>query len=316
MESPREIVRRAIETRDRLYIAKALSLIEEGLYDEFADMLFSEPHAHIVGITGSPGVGKSTLISSIIAELRKRDKSVAVLAIDPSSPISGGAFLGNRIRVRTLDEATFYRSISTPPERSLPLKAYLMIEFLNTLGYDYVLIETPGAGQVNVSVSKVADTVVVVIQPLTGDDIQALKAGIMEIGDIYVVNKADLPQTELTALQLRTMLGDVNRDGWRIAIVKTSAISGRGVPELVNVIEEHMKFLKDRGLYEAKIRRRRMSIVEEFVDTALHRYFTHALEKISLTMDDLKNPVTAGKRVLSTLLDMLCRASGGGSSAH
>lgn len=316
MESPREIVKRAVETRDRLYIAKALSLIEDGVYSEISDMIFSSPRAHIVGITGSPGVGKSTLINALISELRKRGKSVAILAIDPSSPISGGALLGNRIRVRSLDEATFYRSISTPPERSLPLKAYLMIELLNTIGFDYILIETPGAGQVNVSVSRVADTVVVVVQPLTGDDIQMLKAGIMEIGDIYVVNKADLPQAELTATYLRTIIGDTNRDGWCIPVIKTSAISGKGVDELVNAIDRHMLFLKSRKLYTARFQRRRMAIVEEYILNTLHRYFASVMDRVIVDGVSLENPLSTAKRILSTVLATMCRASEGGSTAH
>ena len=311
-------MRKAVETKDRLYIARALSLIEEGMYGEISDMIFSSPRAHIVGITGSPGVGKSTLINALISELRKRGKSVAVLAIDPSSPISGGALLGNRVRVRNLDEATFYRSISTPPERSLSLKAYLMIELLNTIGFDYILIETPGAGQVNVGISRVADTVVVVVQPLTGDDIQMLKAGIMEIGDIYVVNKSDLPQAELTAMHLRTIVGDTNRDGWHIPVIKTNAISGKGVAELVNAIEQHMLFLKNRNLYTARFRRRRMAIVEEYVSNAIyktiHRYFSSARIRVEDT--DLGNPLHTAMRVLHEVLATMCRASEGGSTAH
>jgi len=309
-------VKRAVETRDRLYIAKALSLIEDGVYSEISDMIFSSPRAHIVGITGSPGVGKSTLINALISELRKRGKSVAILAIDPSSPISGGALLGNRIRVRSLDEATFYRSISTPPERSLPLKAYLMIELLNTIGFDYILIETPGAGQVNVSISKIADTVVIVVQPLTGDDIQMLKAGIMEIGDIYVVNKADLPQAELTATYLRTIIGDVDRDGWRMPIIKTSAISGKGVAELVNAIDQHLLFLKSRNLYTMRFQRRRMAIVEEYVLNILHRHFASVMDRVMVDDVSLENPLNTAKSILSTVLAMMCRTSEGGSTAH
>jgi len=133
----------------------------------------------------------------------KKGLTAAVLGIDLSSPIGGGAFLGNRVRITVADEGVFYRSLSTPPKRSLPFKACIMIEFLNTIGFNFVFIEALGAGQVNVGVSNVADTTVVVLQSLTGDDIQVLKAGILEIGDIYVVNKSDLPHIHVFVEYLR-----------------------------------------------------------------------------------------------------------------
>ncbi len=302
----RTLFEKAIETRDRMLIAKALSAIEEGRFLEVADLIVSKPRSHIVGVTGSPGVGKSTLINALIAELRRRGKKVAVIAIDPSSPLSGGAFLGNRVRVRTLDDYTFFRSISTPPEKSLPLTALLMIEFMNTLGYDYVLIETPGAGQVNVDVCRVAHTTLVVVQPLAGDDIQVLKAGIMEIGDIYVLNKADLPQANIARLQLETFLRDVERDGWKVRIVETSAINGNGVPQLVDTIEEHAKFLNERGIRIRRDLARRKMIVERIIEENLVSSILRSVEEHVKELSLDTNPISFGYEVCSKVLEALC----------
>jgi len=155
-----------------------------------------------------------------------------------------------------------------------------------------------------------------VIQPLTGDDIQMLKAGIMEIGDIYVVNKADLPQAELTVTYLRTIIGDTNRDGWRIPVIKTSAISGKGVAELVNAIDQHMLFLKSQKLYTARFQRRRMAIVEEYTLNTIYRYLTSVMNRIVVDNTDLENPLSIAKRILHSVLVTMCRDSEGGSTAH
>jgi len=260
------IIEEAATRRDPRAIARCLSLIEEGVISPFIDFIQSSARrAHVVGITGAPGVGKSSLINRILGKLREKGLTAAVLGIDPSSPISGGAFLGNRVRITVTDEGVFYRSLSTPPERSLPFKAYIMIEFLSAIGFDFVFIETPGAGQVNVDISNVADTTVVVLQPLTGDDIQVLKAGILEIGDIYVVNKSDLPQIHVFVEYLKMYLLDKVRDGWNVKLITTNALNGAGVEDLVKTIVEHKQFLVDRGLYFDKLVNRRSAIVSAFI---------------------------------------------------
>lgn len=308
MASTRELALKALETRDRLLLSKTLTRIEEGEYSDIVDILFAhEPRSHIVGITGAPGVGKSSLINRLIKELRKRGRSVAVVAIDPSSPISGGSFMGNRIRVRYFDENTFFRSISTHPERALPLSALLMIEFLDAMKYDYIIIETPGVGQINVDVRCLAHTTVVVLQPLTGDEIQALKSGIMEIGDIYVVNKADMPQSEITAMQLEVIFRDVEHDGWRVRIVKTCTYTGSGVPELVDAIEAHWDHLQRTRLVEQKLLRRRVLVARRFLEEA---YIDNLLKTLESEAEHapsqaISNPIEFAKRAFRAWLESL-----------
>ncbi len=306
--SARAVVLKAIESKDRKLIARALTLIEEGLFHEFSDLIFGEPHAHVVGITGSPGVGKSSLINKLIQFLRKLGKSVAVIAIDPASPISGAALMGDRVRVRTLDSETFFRSISTPPEKALPLHAVLMVEFLDRLGFDYILIETPGIGQVNVDVTRIAHTTVVVLQPAAGDEIQALKSGIMEVGDVYVVNKADMPHAEIAALQLEAIFGGVKRGGWSVRIIKTCTFSGRGVDELVKVLEERLNYLRESNEFMRRVAERRWFIVERLVLEGIMDEISEVLNKARdelSTRSDL-NPIELGRELRERVLVHLC----------
>ncbi|RLF97800.1 MAG: methylmalonyl Co-A mutase-associated GTPase MeaB, partial [Thaumarchaeota archaeon] len=275
-----ELVDKALNTRDIMAISKVITLIEEDpskLREYFGRLFTGNPSCFVIGITGAPGVGKSSLINHMVKVLRRKGFSVAIVAVDPSSPYSGGSFLGNRVRVRTLDENTFFRSMSTPPEESLPWKAVLAMEFLCTVGFDYVLIEHPGAGQVNVKIMNLVDAVVVVLQPLTGDDIQVLKAGIMEIGDIYVINKCDLPQADLFAMQLRLALEDVKRNGWIPPIVKTNGINGDGIERLVDAINEFLNYAKNTGLLDIRRRRRREIETVEIAKTLLKELYDHYL---------------------------------------
>jgi len=270
---PDEIVERA-RNGDKLAIARILTAIEDDPYgnSEILGTLWSrKPMSHVIGFTGAAGVGKSTLISAVALRLARDGRSIAIIAVDPSSPFSGGALLGDRIRMRRLTGKVFIRSMSTREEESLPWKALLAIEVLEGLGYEYIILETPGAGQFSVRVMKAVDTVVVVLMPGAGDEIQALKAGIMEIGDIYAINKADLPEAELTYSQVKFVLKDVNRMGWEPKVLLTSPIMGRGINDLINAINEHGKFAQNNNLLRAKRKTRRELELELLLIEALRR---------------------------------------------
>jgi len=233
---------------DKLALSKLLTCIELNpeVIKDVADLVWPKEHrAHVIGVTGSAGVGKSTLISVLADELASDGHLVAVIAVDPSSPITGGAFLGDRVRMVGIrrSDRVFIRSMSTGSEEALPLKALLSIEVMDALGYDYIILETPGIGQFNVGIANIADTVILVLIPGAGDEIQALKAGIMEVGDIYVINKADRPNADITFNQVVFALGDVSRDGWVPKVLKVSALQRLGIKELVSAVGEHRNYL-------------------------------------------------------------------------
>jgi LAO/AO transport system kinase len=193
--------------------------------------------AHVVGITGSAGTGKSTLIGCVTTELRRRKKKVGILTIDPTSPFSGGAMLGDRIRMRDhfLDEGVFIRSLATRGSQGgLSSCVYEAAQLMDAMGKEYILIETIGIGQDQVDVSRAAHTVIVVVAPESGDEIQGMKAGIMEVVDLLVINKADLPGAEELFLNLHSALGDRG-----VPLFKTSAKNNQGIAALVDGIENH-----------------------------------------------------------------------------
>ena len=264
-----------------------------------------------------PGAGKSTLISRLVKLLRREDKRIGIIAIDPSSPLSGGSLLGDRIRMqRYLDEGVFMRSMPARREGVLPWRALLSLEILDAAGYDYVIIETVGAGQSDVQIMNVADTVIVTIIPGAGDEIQMLKAGLMEIGDIYVVNKADRPEAETTYNQVRFALENIIREGgWKPPIHKTAAVMNRGVKELLDTIKKHYAFLKDKNLLGKRREKRRLLEL----DMLLKARFEQLLEeKLSSDREILElvmrvrshqlDPVTVSKKILYDIMRCLHEA--------
>ena len=223
------------------------------------------PHtgrAHLIGVTGPPGSGKSTLVNALAQQIRELERTAGIIAVDPSSPFTGGALLGDRVRMRDLtgDPGVFVRSMATRGSLGgLAQATNDVVKVLDAAGFDVVLIETVGAGQSEVEIARTAYTTVVLEAPGMGDEVQALKAGLMEIADILVVNKADRPGAARTARALEMVI-DRNAardsDAWQPPILQTIALDGSGVPELLDAIDEHRRHLCATGLLAERERRR------------------------------------------------------------
>ncbi len=250
-----EIVERLLDG-DRRALGRVVSLIENGAPEAreiLAQLHLRGGHAHVVGLTGAPGAGKSTLATQLVRELRRREQRVGVVAVDPSSPFTGGAILGDRIRMQELagDPNVFIRSMASRGSLGgLATSTRDVVRALDAAGFDTIVIETVGAGQAEVEIVRAAQSVVVVVVPGMGDDIQAIKAGILEIADIFVVNKADRPGADQTAAELRMLLSlDEHRHerAWRPPILKAVASSGEGVPALADALADHARYLRESG---------------------------------------------------------------------
>lgn len=249
-------------------IARLLTRAENGSEESrpALDAIFAATgRAHVVGITGVPGSGKSTLVAALTLELRKSGRTVGIIAVDPSSPFSGGSILGDRIRMGELsgDPGVFVRSMATRGALGgLAPGTLEAVDVLDAAGYDVVLIETVGVGQDEVDVARAAHTTVVVSAPGLGDDIQAIKAGVLEIADVHVVSKCDRPDANRTIVDLKAMLAlGMNaglRPAWQPAVVATSSARSEGIAELVQAIDTHRRHLDDSG----EIVRRRRDIAE------------------------------------------------------
>ncbi len=244
---------------ERKAAARAIRLVEDE-YPEGKEILKRiYPHtgrAYILGITGPPGAGKSTMISKLVGHLRKRGYTVGVVAIDPTSPFSGGAILGDRIRMQdhSLDEGVFIKSLATRGHLGGLAKCTDdVIQVMDAMGLDIIIVETVGVGQDEVDIVKTADTTIVVTVPGLGDDIQAIKAGVLEIADIFVVNKGDKPEADKTVRELKIMLdmSPPREDGWKVPVYKVSAMRDEGFEELIDGIFEHRKFLEKTGRFES-----------------------------------------------------------------
>ena len=259
---------------DRRALARAISLVENDDPDGWALVREVYPRtgqASVVGFTGPPGVGKSTLIGRLVEYVRERDREVAVLSIDPSSPFTKGALLGDRIRLTDhfLDPGVYIRSMASRGSLGGLSEATLQAALLmDASGKDDVFLETVGVGQAEVDIIDHADTVVLVLMPGSGDSIQALKAGVMEIPDVIAVNKADHPLTDTMVREIRGVLSLGPQEGWRVPIVKTEASRGEGVEELAEKIAEHGEFIDEQGTLAE---RRRRNLMNEVVALAAGR---------------------------------------------
>jgi LAO/AO transport system kinase len=254
---------------DKRALARAITLIENddpAGWELVREVFPRTGRARIVGLTGPPGVGKSTLIGSLTAEMRKADRQVAVLSIDPSSPFTRGALLGDRIRLSDhfLDQGVFIRSMASRGALGGLSEATLQAALLmDASGKDDVFIETVGVGQAEIDIVDHGDTIVLVLMPGSGDSIQALKAGVMEIPDIIVVNKSDHPMTDTMIREIRGVLSLGPSTSWRVPIVKTEAAKGEGVAELAEKISEHREHIEAEGtLDERRARNLRNEVLE------------------------------------------------------
>ena len=285
----------SILSGDRRAIAKAISMIENEdpkIGDIISQLYPKTGNAFVVGITGPPGTGKSTLINSLIENYRKLNKKIGVLAIDPSSPITGGSLLGDRLRMNThnLDPNVYIRSMSSG-NKSGGLSKYTRrsLSILDASGLDLIIVETVGAGQSEVDILKITDAIVIVLMPELGDDIQIYKAGLMEIGDIFVVNKSDLDGSDQMYTKILTASKQKN-DNWIPQVIKTTSIDGSGIDDLIHSITEREKFLKDSlkhsSTEENNIKDEILSVVIENISQTLrekiknHPDFQNVVEQV------------------------------------
>jgi LAO/AO transport system kinase len=260
-EWTRESLADGVRSGDRRALARAISLVENRdplAYEVVHDVYPETGHAYAIGVTGPPGVGKSSLISSLVRHVRAQEQTVGVLSVDPSSPFTQGALLGDRIRLADhfLDPGVYIRSMGTRGHLGGLAEATLQsLLVLDAAGKDLVFLETVGAGQSEVEVIGIADTVLLVLMPGSGDSVQALKAGIMEIPDVIAINKMDHPAAKTMLSEVQSILGLDHERAWKPPIVLTEAHRGENVPELWDAIVSHRTFLEQDGELEARRRR-------------------------------------------------------------
>jgi LAO/AO transport system kinase len=283
---------------DKRALARAITLVENDDPEGWALVTEVYPHtgrATMIGFTGPPGVGKSTLLGALTKLERAREQTVAVLSIDPSSPFTKGALLGDRIRLTDhfLDPGVFIRSMANRGALGGLSEATLQAALLmDASGRDVVLLETVGVGQAEVDIIDHADTIVLVLMPGSGDSIQALKAGVMEIPDVIVVNKADHPLTDTMVREIKGVLALGPREGWQVPIIKTEAVRDEGVPELLEKLAEHRAYIESEGTLSARRRRNLMSEVLGIATFRMRRELEASVQK-DPTVQDLLDRVVA-----------------------
>ncbi|HLE77054.1 MAG TPA: methylmalonyl Co-A mutase-associated GTPase MeaB [bacterium] len=295
--------------------ARAISLIEDGAPEGQA--VLRSLHArtgrgYTVGITGPPGAGKSTLADALIRDWRGHGHRVAVVAVDPTSPFSGGAILGDRIRMQdhASDPGVFIRSMATRGSLGgLAPATSDVAKLLDAIGYEFILIETVGTGQAEIDVVGAADTVVIVLVSGLGDTVQTMKAGIMEIGDVFAVNKADRGDADRTAAEVKMMLGlNPQPGGWHPPVIRSVATTGEGVAEVAGAVADHRRYLEQHRLLERRRRDRRRAEILHLVELKARG---RALEAVARSgrLDELADQVYAGTIDPYTAADEILRAA-------
>ncbi|MFX4260667.1 methylmalonyl Co-A mutase-associated GTPase MeaB [Pelotomaculum propionicicum] len=298
-------------------LARVISLVEDDMPNKEEVLRELYPHtgrAYILGITGSPGAGKSSLVDSIMREIRKRNQTVGVIAVDPSSPFSGGAFLGDRIRMNehAMDEGVFVRSMATRGSLGgLAKTTKEVVKVMDAFGIDWIIIETVGVGQSELDIMYIADTTVVVLTPGAGDSIQSMKAGIMEIADVFAINKCDMPGADTLSLEVNLML-DMQDDHikWRPPVKLTATINkGEGITELLEAIETHRNYLNEKGFFAERRRERTKNETLDIVNYQWQRLVreevnrpgrvSELLEKVAVREID---PYTASDSIINWII--------------
>ncbi len=320
-------------------LARLLTLVENGHPEgqvALSRLFPRSGQAHIVGFTGATGAGKSTLVNQVACELRDRDLSLAVVAVDPSSPFSGGAVLGDRLRMRDLaeDPAIFIRSMASRGHPGGVAQATRdVVTVLDALGTPVILVETVGAGQAQVEVAQIAHTVVLVEAPGMGDDVQALKAGLLEIADIIVINKADRPEAKQTLRAIRSAhleglrFGDAGgpadlgeetqKDRWTVPVLETSALEGRGIVELVDAMGAHREALKAQGIWRGLRERHARAQLAAWLQQHLQALIdTHlAAEDLEMAVQSIvrrdADPASAAQALVDRLVETLIARDSG-----
>lgn len=303
--------------------ARLISNIDNGVpgvRDVLKELYPHTGNAYVIGITGAPGVGKSTLVDRLIKNLRERDKKVGVIAIDPTSPFSGGAILGDRIRMQrhSSDREVFIRSLATRGHfGGLTLSTRGAIDVMDAMGKDYIIVETVGVGQDEVDIVKKAHTTAIVVIPGMGDDIQAIKAGILEIGDLFIINKADREGVDKTLNDLMTMIdmgkGKAEEDQWRPPVLKTIASENSGIDKVIGEVENHRKYItQKRG--DINLRKTAAGAREELLEMIKSRIMEEVFNRfekdcdfetaVKSVMSGEKDPYTVSDEIILDKLNL------------